>query len=139
MAKESTSRKLADEVLRHTSPVREEAWRCLQAYIMPDSTVNTFGAAMHCEIDRGKPVKIKHSRMSVVAAAFFMLNGVVIVVVSDAAPWLNYLILALVFGIGGLAACYISVPAFSFSTGECVVKQSPAVRAINLDMERVAA
>ena len=89
--------------------------------------------------DRGKPVKIKHSRMSVVAAAFFMLNGVVIVVVSDAAPWLNYLILALVVGIGGLAAWYISVPAFSFSTGECVVRQSPAVRAINLDMERVAA
>ena len=103
-----------------------------------------FGAAKVSEgwatmSDRGKPVKIKHSRMSVVAAAFFMLNGVVIVVVSDAAPWLNYLILALVVGIGGLAAWYISVPAFSFSTGECVVRQSPAVRAINLDMERVAA
>lgn len=56
LAKEQGSRKLAFEILPHTSPVREEAWAFIQQYIMPESTLNTDGAGIYKRIDHWWPL-----------------------------------------------------------------------------------
>lgn len=58
MAKQidSGERKLAFQVLPHTSPCREHAWRFLQSYIAPETQLNTDGGAIYKEIDQWWPI-----------------------------------------------------------------------------------
>ena len=56
LGKQVGSRKLSFQVLPHTKPAREEAWRFLQAYIAPDTILHTDGASMYQGIDRWWPV-----------------------------------------------------------------------------------
>lgn len=49
-------RKLAFQVLPHTTPCREHAWRFLQTHIAPESRLNTDGSSIYKEIDQWWPV-----------------------------------------------------------------------------------
>jgi len=56
LGKQVGSRKLTFEILPHTHPAREEAWRFLQAYIEPETTLHTDGAGIYHGIDHWWPV-----------------------------------------------------------------------------------
>lgn len=56
LGKQVGTRKLSFQILPHTAPAREEAWRFLQAYIEPQSTIHTDGAGIYHGIDRWWPV-----------------------------------------------------------------------------------
>ncbi len=56
LGKQVGTRKLSFQILLHTKPAREEAWRFLQAYIMPQTTLHTDGASIYDGIDRWWPV-----------------------------------------------------------------------------------
>lgn len=57
MAKQiGEGRKVAFQVLPHTSPCREHAWRFLQQNIAPQSQLNTDGGAIYNQIDQWWPV-----------------------------------------------------------------------------------
>jgi len=56
MGKQTGTRKVAYEILPHANPVREEAWQFLQAYILPQTTVNTDGAGIYHGIEKWWPI-----------------------------------------------------------------------------------
>lgn len=56
LGKQVGSRKLAYQILSHTNPNREHAWKFLHEYIAPDTVLNTDGAAIYKEINQWWPV-----------------------------------------------------------------------------------
>lgn len=56
MGKQVGSRKLAYQVLYGTAPCREHAWRFLETYVMPETVLNTDGAAIYKEINQWWPI-----------------------------------------------------------------------------------
>jgi hypothetical protein len=56
LGKQVGSRKLAFEVLYHTHPAREHAWKFLHTYVAPETVLNTDGAAIYKQINNWWPV-----------------------------------------------------------------------------------
>ena len=56
LGKQVGSRKLAYQILSHTNPNREHAWKFLHEYVAPDTVLNTDGAAIYKEINQWWPV-----------------------------------------------------------------------------------
>lgn len=56
LGKQIGSRKLAYQVLYHTHPSKEHAWKFLHTYIAPDTVLNTDGAAIYKTINQWWPV-----------------------------------------------------------------------------------
>jgi hypothetical protein len=56
MGKQIGSRKLAYQILSHTHPAREHAYKFLQTYVAPDSVLNTDGATIYKNINNWWPV-----------------------------------------------------------------------------------
>lgn len=56
MGKQVGSRKLAFQVLTHTHPAREHAWKFLHSYVAAETVLNTDGAAIYKNINNWWPV-----------------------------------------------------------------------------------
>lgn len=56
MGKQIGSRKLAYQLLTHTHPTREHAWKFLHSYVESGSVLNTDGAAIYKQINNWWPV-----------------------------------------------------------------------------------
>ena len=56
LGKQVGSRKLAYQILSHTHPNREHAWKFLQTYVQAETVLNTDGAAIYREINTWWPV-----------------------------------------------------------------------------------
>lgn len=56
MGKQVGSRKVAFELLSHTSPAREHAWKFLHTYVAAETVLNTDGAGIYKNINNWWPV-----------------------------------------------------------------------------------
>lgn len=56
LGKQIGSRKLAYEVLLHTNPAREHAWKFLHSYVAAGTVLNTDGASIYKQINNWWPV-----------------------------------------------------------------------------------
>ena len=56
LGKQVGSRKVAYQILSHTNPNREHAWKFLHEYVNPDTVLNTDGAAIYKGINTWWPV-----------------------------------------------------------------------------------
>ncbi len=56
LGKQVGSRKLAYQILSHTNPNREHAWKFLHEFVAADTVLNTDGAAIYKEINQWWPV-----------------------------------------------------------------------------------
>lgn len=56
LGKQVGSRKLAYEVLSHTKPAREHAWKFLHSYVEANTVLNTDGASIYKDINNWWPV-----------------------------------------------------------------------------------
>jgi len=82
LGKQIGSRKLAYQVLSHTTPNREHAWKFLHTYVAAETVLNTDGAAIYKEINQWWPVyhnrdihkKFEFARTSEVEGMFGVLR-----------------------------------------------------------------
>lgn len=82
MGKQVGSRKLAYQLLSHTSPTREHAWKFLHEFVVAESVLNTDGAAIYKEINTWWPVyhnrdihkKFEFARTSEIEGMFGVLR-----------------------------------------------------------------
>lgn len=82
LAKQVGSRKLAYQILSHTRPAREHAFKFLHTYVASDTVLNTDGAAIYKEINTWWPVyhnrdihkKFEFARTSEVEGMFGVLR-----------------------------------------------------------------
>lgn len=56
LGKQVGSRKLAYQILSHTNPNREHAWKFLHSFVASDTVLNTDGAAIYKEINNWWPI-----------------------------------------------------------------------------------
>ena len=56
MGKQVGSRRVAYQVLLHTHPAREHAWKFLHTYVAPETVLNTDGAGIYKNINNWWPV-----------------------------------------------------------------------------------
>lgn len=82
LGKQVGSRKLAFQIVPHTSPNREHAWKFLHSFVASDSILNTDGASIYKEINNWWPVyhnrdihkKFEFARTSEIEGMFGVLR-----------------------------------------------------------------